>query len=79
MTKLSKISVKNIFYQLFVKNEVKLLRTFHFVPTFTHLECHLLYRIFTLHTPYLIAMKTIILGKYSQKFNHQKEREIRIF
>ena len=31
MTKFSKISIKNVSYQLFVKNLVKLLKTFHFV------------------------------------------------
>ena len=33
------ISDKNLFYQLFVQNLVKILKTFHFVQKCTHLEC----------------------------------------
>ena len=33
------ISVKYVLYQLFVKNLVKILKTFHFVKNCTHLEC----------------------------------------
>ena len=33
------ISDKNLFYQLFVTNLLKILKTFHFVQRCTHLQC----------------------------------------
>ena len=59
---------------------MKLLRTFHFVSKYIHLECqwNVFLQILTIHSQYLVAMETTLLGKYSQNLKYQKEHDLRV-
>ena len=68
------ISDKNLLYQLFVQNLVKILKTFHFVQECTHLECqwNVLFSYVPLYTQFLVAMETGIYRTFSPKVGHVK-------
>ena len=66
------ISDKNLSYQRFVQNLVKILKIFHFVQKCTHFECQwnvLFYYMYPIYTQNLVAMETGIYWKFLQRLD----------
>ena len=72
------ISDKNLFYQLFVQNLVKILKTsilFRNVPIW-NVNGQFCSTIFLIYTQNLVAMETGIYRKFSPKVEHMKKYDL---